>query len=362
MDAARCCAFPFFRDVDVARRPTRLRRRRGRRRCAVLACGSARDRRVGEGEASSPSAPSASSGFADDLPDLPGVEAEPFLDRGERPLSGAAASSSDAPARPSGTVWRTFSISPAARHVDQPFFRAIRDVALERRDAHAPARLRQIHAEQLAPALLAGGFDHELVRPPLAVVGHAHHAPLRRQRHAALLQLLPRGALRLVSRDRQARRTGCRCLPRERRRRTRRAEPRRAPATPSARRAGGAGAGPPAPRPAARARRAASTRRSARSATSSVHRPACIAAPQHDPQRHQRQHDDHQLLEPDAGRLGEEDRQREPDDVEREVQDDPGQQPEVEVEQAEPDRRNDQLDRPRVRRLRSDTARGPRRR
>ena len=63
-------------------------------------------------------------------------------------------------------------------------------------------------------------------------------------------------------------------------------------------------------------------------------------------------HDDHRLLEPDAGRVGEEDRQREPDDVEREVQDDAGQQAEVEVEQAEADRRDDQLDRPRVRRLR----------
>ena len=52
------------------------------------------------------------------------------------------------------------------------------------------------------------------------------------------------------------------------------------------------------------------------------------------------------------GASDEEDRQREPDDVEREVQDDAGQQAEVEVEQAEPDRRDDQLDRPRERRLR----------
>ena len=51
------------------------------------------------------------------------------------------------------------------------------------------------------------------------------------------------------------------------------------------------------------------------------------------------------------GRVGDEDRQREPDDVEREVQDDAGEQAEVEVEQAEADRREDQLDRPRERRL-----------
>ena len=62
------------------------------------------------------------------------------------------------------------------------------------------------------------------------------------------------------------------------------------------------------------------------------------------------------------GASGEEHRQREPDDVEREVQDDAGQQAEVEVEQPEADRREDQLDRPREGRLRSDTARVRRRR
>ena len=84
--------------------------------------------------------------------------------------------------------------------------------------------------------------------------------------------------------------------------------------------------------------------------------------PEHDPQRHQRQRHDHELLEPDARRLRDEDRQREPDDVEGEVQDDAGQQAEVEVQQPEANRRDDQLDRPRVRRLVRDTARARRRR
>ena len=52
------------------------------------------------------------------------------------------------------------------------------------------------------------------------------------------------------------------------------------------------------------------------------------------------------------GSVGEQNGDREQHDVERVVQDDAWQQAEGEVEQAEPDRRDDQLDRPGVRRLR----------
>ena len=76
------------------------------------------------------------------------------------------------------------------------------------------------------------------------------------------------------------------------------------------------------------------------------------AADEHDPERDERHQDDHCLLHPDAGGVGEEDRQREPDDVEREVEDDPGEQAEVQVEKPEADRRQDQLDGTRERGLR----------
>ena len=98
--------------------------------------------------------------------------------------------------------------------------------------------------------------------------------------------------------------------------------------------------------------RAAASRRRCRSAgASTVQRPDLHAPPQHDPERHQRHRHDHQLLEPDARRAGQKDRQREPDHVEGEVQDDAGQESEVDVEEAESDRRDDELDGPRKRRL-----------
>ena len=76
------------------------------------------------------------------------------------------------------------------------------------------------------------------------------------------------------------------------------------------------------------------------------------SSPQDDPQRHEGHADDHRFLEPDARRIRQEDWQCEPDDVEREVQDDAGEQTQIDVEQSEPDRRNDELDRARKRWLR----------
>ena len=71
------------------------------------------------------------------------------------------------------------------------------------------------------------------------------------------------------------------------------------------------------------------------------------APPEHDPERHEGHDDDHHLLDPDAGCIGEEDRQREPDDIEREVQHDARDQSAIEVEQTEANRRQDQFDRSR---------------
>jgi hypothetical protein len=87
-------------------------------------------------------------------------------------------------------------------HVDLPFFRPVGHVSREGRDPHAPARLGEIDAEQFAPARLAGGLVDELVRPAAAVLRYRHHAPLRRERHAAALQFLSRQRFRLAARDR----------------------------------------------------------------------------------------------------------------------------------------------------------------
>ena len=79
--------------------------------------------------------------------------------------------------------------------------------------------------------------------------------------------------------------------------------------------------------------------------------PSACTPRQHHPQRHQRQRHDHELLEPDARRDSDEHREGEPDDVEGEVEDDAREQPEIEVEEAEANRRDDELDRPGERRL-----------
>ena len=57
------------------------------------------------------------------------------------------------------------------------------------------------------------------------------------------------------------------------------------------------------------------------------------------------------MLEPDARRDSDEHREGEPDDVEGEVEDDAREQSEIEVEEAEANRRDDELDRPGERRL-----------
>ena len=65
--------------------------------------------------------------------------------------------------------------------------------------------------------------------------------------------------------------------------------------------------------------------------------------PQDDPERHHRDEDDHGPLYPDALGRRREERQGEPDGIEEKVEDDAGQQTEVEVQRTEADRRQDQL-------------------
>ena len=221
-----------------------------------------------------------------------------------------------------------------------PLFGALRDVALVGCDTDVPARLGKILAEQLPPSLLAGRHGYELARTSAPVVGDRHHAPQRTERHAARrdrracdvgsLSAADREHLHPIARGNRPDTPGEAdraddepCGPRsrteplmnDRRRRLFRLRRRRW-----------------------RPRGVAIRRRERRP------RARLPASPQDDPERYERHDDDHRFLEPDAGGVRQEDGQREPDDVEREVQDDAGEQTEVKVEEAESDRRDDELD------------------
>ena len=89
----------------------------------------------------------------------------------------ASSSVSDAPGRPSGSVWRTRAHVSGRRHEDQPLLGAVGDVAFESGDTHAPSRRRQVHAEQLPSARFARRFSDELVRIRPTFIRHRHEPP-----------------------------------------------------------------------------------------------------------------------------------------------------------------------------------------
>ena len=142
---------PLLGHVDVARDRRDFVAGEHRRRCAVHPAGAPRSSCRVKVNVQSVRA-FCFAGFAEIFLHLRGVEPEALLDRGERPLRAPRPRRATRPRALLGhDVCRTFRISPDAATYTQPFFGAIRHVPFERRDAHAPARLRQIHAEQLAP-------------------------------------------------------------------------------------------------------------------------------------------------------------------------------------------------------------------
>ena len=176
-------------------------------------------------------------------------------------------------------------------------------------------------AEQLTPPLFAGRLGDELVWAAASVVGHRQHAPLRPERRAASGE----GGARDVCRGGSTEHEHVDPF-----------SPKRAPdARHDAERADRQ---PRPPHP--RTQTGLNDRRRSRfwfrcrgwcprlvavARRQRGPRAGLQSPPQDDPQRDERHHDDHQLLDPDARRLGQENRQREPDDVECEVQHDPGQ-------------------------------------
>ena len=195
-------------------------------------CGSARNGRVGEGERPV-GARLQLRGTRRHFPDLSAcrVEAEPFGDGLARRAPARRARSSDAPARSSGTMWRTRSTRPSAA-TSTPHSSA--------RSATSPWNVAtrtdqpgagQVRADQLTPPRFAGGLGDELVRPVAAVERQRHHAPFAIERDAALGHGPPRRRLGVLTRGRQSRRARISGLLR----RWPPARPPRSPAMPSGR-------------------------------------------------------------------------------------------------------------------------------
>ena len=125
-----------------------------------------------------------------DFPDsFARIQPEPVLHRRARPLR-AAASSSDAPARPSGTTCRRCALGR----------RRTRTSAIPRRGRPRPLRTstartrqrgcRQVDAEELAPRGFAGRLETNWCGPPLPLSGIGMTRQCGGERDAALLQLL----------------------------------------------------------------------------------------------------------------------------------------------------------------------------